>query len=118
MGSVTRTVEKNGTEKTTETQHFVLSFSDLHKFVKVTRKHWAIENNLHWNLDVVYKEDSCRVKKGNAPTNLNILRKVSLCIYQRVKKASAKYVSKLSLMGRCMARPMNIVNMILGKPLA
>ncbi len=39
---------------------------------------WGIENNLHWALDVVFNEDACRVRKGNAPENLNTLRKIAL----------------------------------------
>ncbi len=30
------------------------------------RAHWGIENNLHWSLDVTFREDDCRVRKGNA----------------------------------------------------
>ena len=44
----------------------------------MVRGHWGIENNLHWALDVVFREDNCRVLKGNAPENLNTLRKIAL----------------------------------------
>jgi predicted transposase YbfD/YdcC len=42
------------------------------------RQHWTIENNLHWQLDVLMKEDYSRVRKGNGPANLAILRRLAL----------------------------------------
>jgi predicted transposase YbfD/YdcC len=37
-------------------------------------------NQLHWCLDVVFSEDSSRVRKDNSPLNLNILRKMALSL--------------------------------------
>ncbi len=42
------------------------------------RAHWSIENHLHWHLDITFKEDANRSRSGNAPQNLNILRKMAL----------------------------------------
>lgn len=42
------------------------------------REHWSIENHLHWHLDVTFNEDKNRSRLGNAPLNLNILRKMAL----------------------------------------
>ena len=42
------------------------------------RGHWAIENNLHWNLDVLIREDYSRSRKDNGPANLAILRRLAL----------------------------------------
>ena len=36
------------------------------------RGHWGIENSLHWVLDVAFREDECRVRKGNGPENLGL----------------------------------------------
>ena len=51
---------------------------NTNEFNALVRGHWGIENNLHWALDVVFNEDACRVRKGNAPENLNTLRKIAL----------------------------------------
>lgn len=70
-----------GTElrKETETRYYISSLGkNADKFNSLVRGHWGIENNLHWALDVVFNEDDCRVRKGNAPENLNILRKIAL----------------------------------------
>ena len=39
-----------------------------------------IENRLHWQLDVTFQEDQCRVRKGHADTNLSILRRTALSL--------------------------------------
>lgn len=70
-----------GTElrKETETRYYISSLSkNANEFNALVRGHWGIENNLHWALDVVFNEDACRVRKGNAPENLNTLRKIAL----------------------------------------
>jgi predicted transposase YbfD/YdcC len=42
---------------------------------KAARCHWAIENSLHWVLDVTFRENECRVRKGHVPRNFSALRK-------------------------------------------
>jgi predicted transposase YbfD/YdcC len=49
-------------------------------FNALVRGHWGIEKQLHWHLDVTFKEDSCRARKRNAPENLSALRKFALQI--------------------------------------
>jgi predicted transposase YbfD/YdcC len=44
------------------------------------RGHWSIENRLHWQLDVTFQEDQCRVRKGHADANLSILRRTALSL--------------------------------------
>lgn len=48
--------------------------------LKIVRGHWAIENNLHWVLDVVFAEDHNRSRCDNAPENLSVVRKLALSI--------------------------------------
>lgn len=42
------------------------------------RTHWAIENGLHWVLDVSFGEDDCRIRKDHAPQNVSLLRQMAL----------------------------------------
>lgn len=42
------------------------------------RTHWAIENGLHWVLDVSFGEDGCRIRKDHAPQNMSLLRQMAL----------------------------------------
>lgn len=46
----------------------------------LARGHWSIENQLHWHLDVTFREDDCRVREGNSPVNLSTIRKFALQI--------------------------------------
>jgi len=48
------------------------------ELLKTVRLHWAIENQLHWQLDVLLAEDLDRNRKNNAPANLAILRRLTL----------------------------------------
>ncbi len=63
-----------------ETRYFISSLNDLGRFVYAVRKHWAIENQLHWCLDVIFDEDASKAKKDNSPLNLNVLRKTALAL--------------------------------------
>lgn len=56
-------------------------------FNMLARGHWSIENQLHWNLDVTFKEDVCRARKGYAAQNLSAIRKLAM---QIVKSHSDK----------------------------
>lgn len=46
------------------------------RFATITRNHWQIENNLHWILDVHFKEDLCKSKMDNSIYNFSLLRKM------------------------------------------
>jgi len=88
---------KNGKEKTTFQTRFYISSKeqDAQYFSKQTRKHWSIENQLHWYLDVVFNEDRQRVREGNAPENMAIIRKLALQTLIKSKgKKSVKTMRK------------------------
>jgi predicted transposase YbfD/YdcC len=51
----------------------------------LSRGHWGIENQLHWHLDVTFREDMCRARTGNAPENLTTIRKFALQIISNAK---------------------------------
>ena len=46
------------------------------------RAHWGIENKLHWVLDVTFNEDASRVRKGAAPLNMALMRKLALNLHR------------------------------------
>ena len=50
------------------------------RFGAAVRSHWSIENRLHWQLDVTFQEDQCRVRKGHADANLSALRRTALSL--------------------------------------
>jgi predicted transposase YbfD/YdcC len=48
--------------------------------LKIVRRHWSIENELHRSLDMVFKEDASQEHNRNAAANLSILRKIALSL--------------------------------------
>jgi len=62
-----------------ETRYFITSIeTDAKIFSNAVRKHWSIENKLHWVLDVTFREDDSRVRRDNASENLGIFRHVAI----------------------------------------
>jgi predicted transposase YbfD/YdcC len=53
------------------------------EFAEAVRGHWSIENNLHWQLDVSFREDECRVRTDHAPANLSVVRRFALGLLKR-----------------------------------
>ena len=67
------------------------------EFNQYIRNHWSIENSLHWQLDVTFREDLQRTQSGNAPENLAIVRKLSLQLLNKITdKESIKSRRKLA----------------------
>lgn len=68
-----------GQAPTLEQRYYLLSLEGgVERFAAAVRSHWGIENQLHWVLDVAFKEDACRVRKDYAPQNLALIRQVAL----------------------------------------
>lgn len=69
--------------RTTKTRDFILSKRLAPtELIDVTRKHWHIENNLHWPLDVHFREDDMRARKDKAPANLAVATRLALNIFR------------------------------------
>jgi len=74
-----------GTETSVERRYFISSLDgkDAQAFACVVRSHWGVENELHWTLDVSFREDECRVRQGNAAENFSTLRRIALNLLKR-----------------------------------
>jgi len=67
-----------------ERRYYLLSLgSDVCAFSKASRQHWGVENNVHWCLDVTFKEDYSRSRMGHAAQNLATLRRLALNALRR-----------------------------------
>ena len=78
VGKVVR-IREMADKTTTETAYYLLSTPMTpERFGEVVRSHWAIENRLHWCLDVTMNEDQMRNRMDHAPQNLAILRHMAL----------------------------------------
>jgi predicted transposase YbfD/YdcC len=67
-----------------EARYYILSvLLSAKEFAAAVRGHWGIENNLHWQLDVSFREDECRVRTDHAPANLSVIRRFALGLLKR-----------------------------------
>ena len=77
--------ERRSANKTeTETGYYITSLAPLADLIlQATRSHWAVENSLHWVLDVTFREDDARMRSGYAPQNMALLRQLALNILKK-----------------------------------
>ena len=80
-----------GDQISIEKRYYISSLESTAKvFAQAVRGHWGIENELHWSLDVTFKEDYSRIRDGFGAQNFNILRKIALNL---LKKEKSKKIS-------------------------
>jgi len=66
-------------EVSSDIRYFLTSAAvDGAALAAAVRNHWAIENSLHWVLDIGFREDECRVRNRNAAANLSVIRKIAI----------------------------------------
>ncbi len=58
-----------------------------HQIGPMVRGHWMIENGLHWVLDMIFRDDECRVRTDNAPANFATIKHMS---YNLMRRAATK----------------------------
>jgi predicted transposase YbfD/YdcC len=83
-----------------EKRYFITSIdSNAKSFRKAVRKHWRIENSLHWTLDIAFREDESRIRKDNAPENFAVLRHISLNLLKNEKTFKGSIKTKRLMAG-------------------
>jgi len=81
-----REFKNSNKHKETATRYYISSLeAKPEDFQKAIRSHWAIENKLHWILDVAFSEDASRKRTGNSPQNFSILNKIALNLLKNEK---------------------------------
>lgn len=88
IGMVIRKVEKDG-KKTEEKAFHIGSVGTAQEYGKSVRKHWGVES-LHWQLDVIFNEDGCKTRKGKAPENLTVIKRLALNVLKKDEEKFAK----------------------------
>ena len=71
-----------------ETRFYITSLVLLASFLgPIVRSHWAIENSLHWVMDMIFRDDECRVRTDHAPANFTIIKHIA---HNLIRKAPGK----------------------------
>jgi predicted transposase YbfD/YdcC len=85
--------QEPGKPATRQTRFYIASIApDAVEFAHAARQHWGIENGLHWVLDVILREDECRIRKRNGPANFATIRHITLNLLQRTNTAKKKSI--------------------------
>ena len=88
--------------KTSIERHYYISSlpADAARIAQAVRSHWAVENQLHWSLDVQFNDDQSRVRRGYAANNFVVLRHIVLNLlrHNTTRKASIKSKRLLACM--------------------
>lgn len=81
VGMVCSERQVGNAEPTGEVRFFITSLTlNVARFAHAVRSHWGIENNLHWVLDVSYREDENRCRKDHTPENLAWIRRMTVSL--------------------------------------
>lgn len=85
--AINNTSRRKGNE--TAVRFYIISkVLDGEAFAAAVRGHWGIENNCHWQLDVAFSEDQCRIRKGHGDENFSTLRRTAMSLLK--KETAAK----------------------------
>lgn len=100
-------------EKTAVEQRFYLSSlpPQAGEFAQAVRKHWGIENQLQWTLDVTFREDQSRLRTGYGAENFAVLRHIALNLLRQ--EPSAKSLPRKRL--ACALNPDYLLKVLLGE---
>lgn len=83
FGVAIRVSTINGKE-TIESRFYISSLTrNARRFARLVRGHWGIENNLHWCLDMTFREDECRTRSPRLADNLAWLRRLALTLLKQ-----------------------------------
>ena len=84
IGMAVRTMERPDGTQSGDVRYFISSaFMSGQRFAEAVRGHWAIENSLHWVLDMIFNEDQSRTRKRRIADNLSWLRRFAIGLLKR-----------------------------------
>ena len=67
-----------------ETRLYITSLKEPAKSLgAIVRSHWAVENSLHWDMDMLFRDDECRIRTEHAPANFTTVKHIALNLTRR-----------------------------------
>ena len=97
IGMVESRVERNGAVARERRYYLSSTPLDAKTFAAAVRAHWGVENRLHWVLDVVFHDDLARLRSGNGPQNMAVVKHMAMNLVRNPKdKHSLKVRRKLA----------------------
>lgn len=78
--------DKKTEKESVQIAYFISSLTDPNEVFSLIRDHWAVENNLHYCLDVILGEDQSLKRKDNEAKNWNIINKIALFFLEKQKE--------------------------------
>jgi predicted transposase YbfD/YdcC len=111
---IERRAENKKGEITVENRYFISSVDhrEVQRIGSAARLHWGIENKVHWTLDVVFKEDDCRIRDETAALNFAWFRKMALALLKPIEPYGKKVNSIKKKMLQNWARPESILKYV------
>ena len=86
---------RDGDQVTHKTRYYITSLdNNAQQALYAVRRHWSIENGLHWVLDIAFREDESRIRKDNGPQNFAILRHIALNLLKQETTAKCGIKAK------------------------
>ncbi len=84
-----------GLEIERETRFYITS-STLpgRRMGSIVRDHWAVENSLHWVMDMVFRDDECRVRTNQAPANFTTIKHIALNLIRKAKSKDSLHLRR------------------------
>lgn len=96
IGLVKKTIEKADGDKVEEKRYYISSLLlNINEFSNAIRKHWNVENKLHWQMDFTFRSDYNTTMNKKALFNLQIIKKFCLTILNEVKKQKNKSLKRI-----------------------
>ncbi len=85
---IVESIREIGDKSERETRFYITSLVLLASLLgPIVRSHWAVENSLHWVMDMIFRDDECRIRTEHAPANFTTLKHMA---HNLIRKAPGK----------------------------
>lgn len=80
---ILESIRKIASKTSVETRFYISSLTlEACKLGPMIRNHWAIENSLHWVMDMLFRDDECRIRTDNAPANFTTIKHIAYNLFR------------------------------------